>query len=70
MTWKNNGDFVKKNRDLSRSAVSGDDGLFFDQNPEEHGIHGLQRMANTLSTEAPTEFGGNLAGAVEKRWRA
>jgi hypothetical protein len=26
-------------------------------------------MANTLSTEAPTEIGGNFALSVEKRWR-
>jgi len=25
-------------------------------------------MANTLSTEAPTDFGGNFSGSVENRW--
>jgi hypothetical protein len=68
MTWKNNWVFVKKNRDLSRSRFFISDWLFFEQVATRHGLHGLQRMTNTLSTEAPTEFGGNLAGAVEKRW--
>jgi hypothetical protein len=40
---------------------------FFNQKPESHGLQGFQRMANTLSTEAPTDFGVNFAGAVENR---
>ncbi|MFD2884966.1 hypothetical protein ACFS4T_31995 [Pseudomonas lini] len=31
---------------------------FFDQKPAGHGLYDVQRMANTLSTEAPTDFGG------------
>jgi len=34
MASENIDEFVKKNRDLSRSAVSGDDCLFLYQNPE------------------------------------
>ena len=41
--------------------------MFFDQVSVYHVSYGLQRMANTLSTEAPTEIGGNFVAAVEKR---
>jgi hypothetical protein len=43
------------------------DWSFFDLKPESHGLHGAQRMANTLSTEAPTDFGVNLESSVENR---
>jgi hypothetical protein len=32
--------------------------LFIDQKLESHDLYGLQRTANILSTEAPTEIGG------------
>ncbi|HJR29804.1 MAG TPA: hypothetical protein VJ889_13925 [Pseudomonas sp.] len=57
----------KKNRDLSRNRVSGKHWPFFNQKLEGHVLHGVQGMANTLSTEAPTDFGGNFAGSVENR---
>jgi hypothetical protein len=38
--------------------------MFFDRKPVSHGLHGSQRTANTLSTEAPTDFGGNLHKAA------
>ena len=31
-------------------------------------MQGFQRMANTLSTEAPTDFGVNFEDAVENRY--
>src|SRR5476651_2808145 len=37
--------------------------LFFNQTRHKPGLYGLQRTANILSTEAPTEIGG-------KYWRA
>jgi len=43
------------------------DWSFFDRNHESHGLHGVQRIENTLSTEAPTDFGVNLEGSVENR---
>jgi hypothetical protein len=43
------------------------DWSFFDLKPESHVLKGAQRMANTLSTEAPTDFGVNLEGSVENR---
>ncbi|WP_339527485.1 hypothetical protein [Pseudomonas sp. EL_65y_Pfl2_R96] len=57
----------KKNRDLSRSRVPAMHWLFFDQKLIGHVLRGVQGMANTLSTEAPTDFGGNFAGSVENR---
>ncbi|WP_339539073.1 hypothetical protein [Pseudomonas sp. RA_15y_Pfl2_54] len=33
--------------------------MFFDQIFASHGLYRLQRTANILSTEAPTEIGGN-----------
>jgi hypothetical protein len=43
------------------------DWSFFDLKPESHVFKGVHRMANTLSTEAPTDFGVNLEGSVENR---
>jgi hypothetical protein len=57
----------KKNRDLSRSGVLVRHWLFFNQKLTSHVLHGVQGMANTLSTEAPTDFGGNFTGSVENR---
>ncbi|KII34914.1 hypothetical protein RY26_12770 [Pseudomonas fluorescens] len=34
--------------------------MFFDQFFADHVLYGFQRIANILSTEAPTEIGGNL----------
>ncbi|HJR31008.1 MAG TPA: hypothetical protein VJ889_20030 [Pseudomonas sp.] len=58
---------TKKKRDLSSSLLPRVDWSFFDLKPESHGLKGVQRMANTLSTEAPTDFGVNLKGSVENR---
>ena len=44
------------------------DWSFFDQKPERHGLRSFQRTANTLSTEAPTDFGVNFKDAVENRY--
>jgi hypothetical protein len=44
------------------------DWSFFDQKPERHELRSFQRMANTLSTEAPTDFGVNFEDAVENRY--
>ena len=44
------------------------DWSFFDLKPESHVLKGVQRMANTLSTEAPTDFGVNFEDAVENRY--
>ncbi len=44
--------------------------MFFDQTSVSHVLPELQRIANTLSTEAPTDFGGNLQGFVENRVQA
>jgi len=57
----------KKIRDLFRSRVFINDRLFFDQKTQSLADAGLQRIANTLSTEAPTVFGGNFDNAVENR---
>ncbi|UVM04688.1 hypothetical protein [Pseudomonas laurylsulfatiphila] len=57
----------QKKRDLSSSLLPRVDWSFFDLKPESHGLKGVQRMANTLSTEAPTDFGVNLKGSVENR---
>jgi hypothetical protein len=43
--------------------------LFFDQDSTEHVLHGLQRIANILSTEAPTEIGGNFGVRLGKKVR-
>ncbi|CAI8999173.1 hypothetical protein EMIT0P291_90123 [Pseudomonas sp. IT-P291] len=40
----------------------------FDQKPRRHGLRSFQRIANTLSTEAPTDFGVNFEVAVENRY--
>jgi hypothetical protein len=60
---------LKKIRDLSISRVLNGNWLFFDLKLEGHVLRGLQRMANTLSTEAPTDFGGNFCRSVENRWK-
>ncbi|MFJ4193246.1 hypothetical protein [Pseudomonas sp. NPDC089534] len=60
---------AKKNCGFFRTMREQEKCSFFDQTFESHADHGFQRMANTLSTEAPTEFGGNLTVAVEKRPR-
>lgn len=44
-------------------AIFGQGWLFFVRIPEGHVFHGLQRIANNLSTEAPTDFVGNYCQA-------
>jgi hypothetical protein len=39
--------------------------MFFNQKPARHVLYALQKIANTLSTEAPTDFGVNFEGSVE-----
>jgi hypothetical protein len=46
---------AKKNRDLFKKPYSCHYWSFIDQSRESHGLYGPQRIANTLSTEAPTE---------------
>ncbi|MCP1442991.1 hypothetical protein J3D54_002123 [Pseudomonas sp. GGS8] len=67
MTGETSAQKPKKNRDLSRSRVLARYWLFFNHKLEGHVLHDVQGMANTLSTEAPTDFGGNFAGSVENR---
>ncbi|WP_310843538.1 hypothetical protein [Pseudomonas sp. SZMC_28357] len=58
---------MNKNRDLLKRQAARHDCAIFDQSAKSHVIHGLRKTANILSTDAPTDFGGNSAGAVENR---
>jgi hypothetical protein len=51
---------LNKIRDLFKSRIPAQYWLFFDHKLAGHVLRGPQPIANTLSTEAPTDFGGNL----------
>jgi hypothetical protein len=58
---------TKKIRDLFIYVFSTANWLIFDHDRERPVLYSFQRIANTLSTEAPTDFGGNFSAVVENR---
>jgi hypothetical protein len=56
---------LKKIRDLFRRRDFFATCSFIDQTSEARVKRGFQQMANTLYTEAPTDFGGNFGSFVE-----
>jgi hypothetical protein len=65
--WETSPQKAKKNRDLSKNRLLRCNWLFFDQKLAGHVIRSVQEIANTLSTEAQTDFGGNFGRTVENR---
>ncbi|AZD04935.1 hypothetical protein C4K27_5786 [Pseudomonas chlororaphis subsp. chlororaphis] len=63
--WQN----LKKIRDLSGKAFFTRLCSFFEQRSVSHVFKGPQMKANTLSTEAPTDFGGNFAAKGRELWK-
>jgi hypothetical protein len=58
-----------KIRDLWGNRVLDGLWLIFDQPTESHGFKGPQLKANTLSTERPTDFGGNSVDKHPPLWK-